>query len=215
MTKKGSFIVIEGADGSGKTTQSKLLVSYLRKQKIPTEYISFPRYETKWGKMIRKYLDGKSGSLDPYEISSLYANDRKAAAGQIRKWIRDGKVVVANRYVWSNAAHMGAKFKSQSEKSKYIDWLEKLEYVENGIPKEDVVVFLYVPISVTKKLMIGRNLDIHEKDLNYQEDVLKVYDLLAKRKSWIKVQCALGGEILSKDDVQKKVIDKLKAAEML
>src|SRR3989338_2445995 len=108
--KKGKLIVFEGADGSGKTTQSKLILKYLKGRKIACEYVSFPRYEG------------------------------------------------------SNIGHMGAKLKTQNSKLKYIKWLEQLEYVENGIPKEDLVIFLYVPIAVSKNLMKGRTLDIHERD---------------------------------------------------
>lgn len=211
---KGKLIVFEGADGSGKTTQSKLLVNYLSKHKIPNAYISFPRYETKWGKMVRKYLDGKFGDLDPYQISTFYANDRKAASSQIKKWIDEGKVVVANRYVWSNAAHMGAKFKNKNEREKYLKWLEKLEYGENKIPKEDFVILLFAPTSITKKWMDGRNLDIHERDLSYQGLVQYLY-LGWTKKNWVRLDCKKKGKILSKEEVHKDVLEELRKRKMI
>lgn len=217
---KGKLIVIEGGDGSGKTTQAKLLFNSLRKRKTPTVYISFPRYEgSMWGKMVRRYLSGDFGEVDqvdPYFASMLYAGDRFSAAPKIRKWLSEGKVVVCNRYVGSNIGHMAAKLKSQSERSKFIKWLEDLEYGENGIPKEDVVVLLAVDPAVSRGLMRGRNLDIHEKDLKYQEEVFKVYDSQAKqKKNWVKVDCTRGGEILSAQEIHEKVLKALRSKGIL
>ena len=123
MAKKGKLIVFEGPDGSGKTTQAKLLLNYFKNPpaggKIPSAYISFPRYDKPWGKMVSKYLAGDFGKLsevDPYFASMFYARDRADAAPMISGWIRDGKIVVCNRYVGSNIGHMGAKIKNQISK---------------------------------------------------------------------------------------------------
>jgi dTMP kinase len=214
VNKKGKLIVFEGADGSGKTTQSKLLVKYLSGKKVANSYISFPRYEdSMWAQMVKRYLLGEFGSLDrvdPYFGSMLYAGDRLCARDLLCQWLLTGKVVVANRYVPSNLAHMGAKFKSASQMAKYVSWLEKLEYGENKIPKEDKVIFLYVPISVTKNLMDGRELDIHEKSLVYQGKVLTLYQDLAKtRENWIKIDCTDGKKILPPDQIHQKVLKSL------
>lgn len=212
---KGKLIVIEGSDGSGKTTQAKLLLDYLQSKKIASVYISFPRYEDSlWGKMVRRFLNGEFGTIDkvdPYFASMLYAGDRLSAAPKIKKWLDEGKVVVCNRYVPSNLGHMAAKFKDQKSKTKYLDWLEQLEYGENGIPKEDVVVLLEVDAQTSRVLMKNRKLDIHEKDMKYQEEVHKVYDGLAKKKgNWIKVDCTKNGEILPPLEIHKKIIEMLK-----
>lgn len=213
----GILLVFEGADGSGKTTQSKLLFKNLAQRKIPSQYISFPRYEDSlWGKMVRRYLTGEFGNLDPYLASVLYAGDRATAAPEVKKWIDVGKIIVCDRYIWSNAAHMGAKFKGQSERSKYIKWLEELEYGENGIPKEDIVIFLYVPIAVSKKLMKNRNLDIHERDLDYQGKVIEVYDELCRsRGNWVKVDCTSGGKILRPEEIHGNVLEVLRRKKIL
>lgn len=215
MAKKGKLIVIEGSDGTGKTTQAKLLLAYFSKNKIPSVYISFPRYEDSlWGKMIRRFLNGEFGTIDkvdPYFASMLYAGDRLSAAPKIRKWLFEGKVVVCNRYVPSNLGHMAAKFADQKSKAKYIEWLEQLEYGENGIPKEDAVVLLEVDAATSRVLMKNRKLDIHEKDMKYQEEVHKVYDGLAKKKgNWIKVDCTKNGGILPPMEIHKKVVEALK-----
>src|SRR3989344_584612 len=216
----GKLIVFEGADGSGKTTQSKLLLNYLRKHKVPSAYISFPRYEESlWGEMVKRYLLGDFGKVyevHPYLASLAYAGDRMAAASTIRNWITDGKIVVCNRYIGSNMAHMGAKISSQSEKSKYIEWLEKLEYKENGIPKEDLVIFLSVPVEVSRKLMKDRKLDIHENDLEYLEKVVGVYEELARtRENWVRVDCTRDGEILDPQEIHKKVLEVLRKRNIL
>ena len=220
MAKKGKLIVFEGADGSGKTTQSKLLVEYLKSKKTPYAYLSFPRYEgSMWAQMVKRYLFGEFGKInevDGYFASMLYAGDRLSAKDEIKKWIDEGKIVICNRYVPSNLAHMSAKMKSQSEKSKYKVWLEKLEYGENKIPREDLVIFLRVPISVTRKLMKKRNLDIHESNLKYQEKVLAQYELLSDlNKNWAKVNCSKEGKILKPQEVHKMVLEVLKDRKIL
>lgn len=219
MAKKGKLVVIEGSDGSGKTTQAQLLIAHLKKNKIPNAYISFPRYETSlWGKMVARYLGGdfgKVGDVDPYLASVLYAGDRICAAPQIRKWLAEGKVVICNRYVGSNAGHMAAKLKSQSEKLKYVKWLESLEYGENKIPKEDINILLQVDPKVSRKLMKGRKLDIHEDDLKYQETVYKVFDWVARNKNWARIDCTRGGEILGQQDIHGKVLAVLKKRRLI
>lgn len=217
---QGRLIVFEGADGSGKATQAKFLVNFLKDQKISNAYISFPRYEESlWGKMVARYLHGDFGKLnevDPYFASMLYAGDRMSASAVINKWLNDGKAVVCNRYIGSNIAHMGAKLKSQSEKSKFIKWLEELEYGENGIAKEDLVVFLYVPVGVSRKLIKNRKLDIHEADLNYLGRVLDVYELYARsHKNWVEVDCTRGGQILPKEEIHNKVLEVLRKRKIL
>lgn len=217
---KGKLIVFEGADGSGKTTQARLLLNFLKKKKIPAVYISFPRYDDSlWGEMVRRYLDGDFGKLDevdPYLASCLYAGDRASAADQIKKWLASGKIVICNRYVGSNMAHMGAKFKSQGEKLKYIRWLEDLEYGENKLPREDLVILLHVPIKISQRLMRGREKDIHEREVEYQKQVLDVSEMVAEsRKYWAKVDCTKNGQILSKEEIHERVLAILKSRAIL
>lgn len=213
--QKGKLIVFEGADGSGKTTQAELLLNYFKKQKIPAVYISFPRYkDSMWAAMVRRFLDGDFGEIsdvDPYFVSTLYAGDRFSAANKIRKWIKEGKTVVCNRYVGSNIGHMAAKFKKPIERKKYIEWLEDLEYRENGIPKEDIVVLLQVDPVISRKLMKDRKLDIHEKDQKYQEEVYWVYDYFAKqKKNWVRVECTKDGKLLNPEQIHQKLINALR-----
>ena len=218
--RSGKLIVFEGTDGTGKTTQSKLLSTYLEKNKIPNVSIKFPRYEeSEWAKIVRRYLLGEFGKLDdvnPYLVSLAYAGDRMNAASTINKWISSGKIVVCDRYIGSNIAHMAAKFNKETERQKYIEWLENLEYKENGIPKEDLVILLQVPINITKQLQKARSLDIHEGDQKYQQEVFDVYDSVSrKRKNWVRIDSTQNEKILSPQQVHDKIISALKERNLI
>src|SRR3990167_11381683 len=228
---KGKLIVFEGADGSGKATQAKLLLEYLKRERISAEFISFPRYEKSlWGKMVKRYLNGEFGKVDevsPYLASVLYAGDRMSASAQIRKWLSEGKMVICDRYVGSNLAHMGAKFNPsstesrrgrevQSSKFKFIEWLEKLEYGENKIPREDLVFFLDVSVEISQKLMDDRKLDIHERNVDYLKKVTQEYESLAReRKNWLRVECLENGRLMSPEAIHQKVLETLKQRKIL
>jgi dTMP kinase len=209
MAKKGRFIVFEGSDGSGKTTQAKLLTGYLVKNKIPYKHISFPRYtDSLWGKMVRRYLNGDFGKLDSYLASMLYAGDRFSASPEIRKWLVEGKLVVCDRYVASNIGHQAGKMESVVDQNKFIKWLEKLEYKENKIPREDLVIYLSVPVEVSRKLLSTRKkLDIHEKEKKHLDHAFGVYSRIAKsRDYWQIVECTKGEKLLSPLEVHEKVL---------
>jgi len=211
---RGKLIVFEGADGTGKTTQARLFFKYLQKKKIPVSLTSFPRYDKEWGKLVRNYLDGEFGNLnkvDPRLASVLYAGDRLCAKDEIEKWLAKGKVVVCDRYAASNIAHQAAKFKSQSEKSKFVKWLEDLEYKENKIPKPDLVVLLTIPGYVAQKFMAKRIKDIHEQNAEYQLEVARVFEGYARgKKNWILVPNIERNKLKPIDQVHKEIVEVLK-----
>lgn len=212
MAAKGKLIVIEGGDGSGKATQAKLLLQFLKNKKIPAVHISFPRYQSHWGKLIEKYLLGEFGNptkLDPYFAAMLYANDRLAFRDELKKLLTDGKIVVCDRYVPSNIGHQSVKIKNPKSKIKFIEWLEDFEYGYLGIPREDVVVYLSVPAAVSQKLMKGRVKDEHESNLGYATEVVEVYEWLAKnKKHWVKINCTENGKIRSRQEILQDVLSK-------
>ncbi|HCC30456.1 MAG TPA: thymidylate kinase, partial [Marinilabiliales bacterium] len=127
-----SFIVIEGLDGSGKSTQLKLLKDYLTQQEVAYQYLHFPRTEEGiFGELVARFLRGDLGNIDqvnPYLVGLIYAGDREHAKNQITQWMNEGYLVVVDRYVHSNIAFQGAKLNSQPEKTALRKWLIELEY---------------------------------------------------------------------------------------
>lgn len=152
---EGKLIVIEGSDGSGKTTQASLLKAYLEKESFSVETIDFPRYKESFhGKTIEKYLKGEFGKLDsvsPYLISLAYSLDRATAKREMNAWLRAGKIILANRYATSNMAHQSAKL-PENKREDFLKWLLELEYKVNKIPKEDIVIYLHVPVATATVL---------------------------------------------------------------
>ena len=207
---KGRLIVFEGADGTGKTTQAKLFFNFLQKKKIPAVLTSFPRYDSLWGKMIRRYLDGEFGStasVSPYLASLIYAGDRLIAKDEIKKWLDSGKFVICDRYVASNIAHQGAKISDKTKKEKFINWIEEVEYKENQIPKEDLVILLTMPGNVAQKLMRGRVKDIHEQDSSYQARVANIFEELAeKRPNWVAVSNVEDGRLRDLKEIHLEIV---------
>ncbi|HON18831.1 MAG TPA: thymidylate kinase [Salinivirgaceae bacterium] len=186
-----SFIVIEGLDGSGKSTQVKKVCHYLSEHNIPFEYIHFPRLEDPFfGLLIARFLRGEFGTLhsvDPYLVAMLYASDRWHAAATINDWIMQGKLVLVDRYVYSNIAYQTSKIADKEEKKKLRDWIFQLEYEQFKIPKPDINIWLDAPLAfVEKKLSSNRESedrryleqnqrDIHEVDIDFQRAVYQEY----------------------------------------
>lgn len=206
----GKIVAIEGADATGKRTQSKMLLEKLRAQGFDAALISFPRYETIFGQIVTQYLRGKFGSLKevkPEFAALLYALDRQAAAPQIGQWLSQGKIVVCDRYVASNIAHQAAKLKGK-EQANFIEWLQN---VESKLPKPDATVFLDLPVDVSAQLMQSRERekDIHELDLPYLESVRKVYLALCKKENWIKIECENRAGIKPKEEIHAELWKKI------
>ena len=203
---KGRLLVIEGADASGKHTQSKLLAERLEKEGHKVAFFSFPRYETFFGKLVTKYLQGEFGSLKevkPELASLLYSLDRYDALPEIEKALKQGKAVVCDRYVASNVAHQAAKFQG-GERKQFIEWVES---VELRLPKPDLTIFLDLPVEVSAKLMQSRarEKDIHELNKPYLEATRQVYLKLAKQSGWITINCASQKGIRSREEIHELV----------
>ena len=222
--KKGKLVVIDGTDGSGKGTQTEKLLKYLEKQNKKNKYIDFPRYYTSFhGKMVGRYLKGEFGGLtsaSPYLTSLFYALDRLTAREEMIDWLEEGNVVVANRYTTSSMAFQTARI-DKPKREEFLKWLYDMEYKEHKLPKEDLVIFLYVPVEISQKLieqkagreyMKGKKKDINEANVEYQKEVLKLYLSLSKKNPhWEVIKCVDGrGKLLSIEQVHKKVIVALK-----
>ena len=213
--RKGKLVVIEGTDGSGKTTQLRLLKSYLLKNNTPVEAISFPRYKKSFhGRTVAKYLRGEFGTTDsvnPYLVSLAYAMDRATVKWKMNKWLREGKIILADRYATSNMAHQGAKL-PEKERDKFLRWDFELEYKVNKIPKEDIVVYLHVSAVEAKARTKKRGKqDIHEKNFEFLTKSEKMYEKLSRKyKHWVKINCEKNKSLRSKEDIHKEIIRVLK-----
>jgi dTMP kinase len=215
---KGKLIVIEGADGSGKATQTKLLVENLKKSHIKVKTIEFPRYYTSFhGEIVARFQRGEFGSIgkvSPYLISLAYALDRLSMRDQINDWLKKGYMVVANRYVTSSIAHQAAKV-SPDEREKFVEWLDELEYRVHKMPRENLVIYLYVPWQVGQKLSsqkndkayLNGNKDISEINRKHMEESEKMYSwLLNHKKNWIKIECMKNDQMRGKEDIQQELL---------
>ncbi|OGE64431.1 dTMP kinase [Candidatus Daviesbacteria bacterium RIFCSPLOWO2_02_FULL_36_7] len=207
--KRGRLIVIEGIDGSGKTTQIELLKEYLASQGVPLEVISFPRYEENiYGRLIKRYLEGEFGSLEkinPYLMACIFAGDRMLAKDQIEQWLSEGKIVIANRYVSSSKAHMGANL-PEEKRAEFLSWLDELEYETNKIPKEDLTILLDIEPRIGQKNVLGRHTDLHEENLKHLEQASKIYLELAKKESnWYVTPCMTDGKMKSLEDIYQEI----------
>jgi dTMP kinase len=185
-----SFAVIEGLDGSGKSTQINLLRAYLEEKSIEYKYLHFPRTDSPvYGELIARFLRGELGKIsevNPYLIALIYAGDRKDAAETIQKWQEDGYFVLVDRYVISNIAFQCAKLDDKESRKKLQEWILNLEYNYNQLPMPDINLFLDVPFEFTRaQLSSDRNgadrnylngaTDIHEANLDFQRNVRDIY----------------------------------------
>ena len=224
--KKGKFVVIEGLDGSGKKTQLDLLVKYCQKHKIKITTLDFPQYyKTFFGKLVGRYLKGEFGKMEqgsPYLASLLYAGDRWQAKEKMEKALKEGRLLLANRYTFSNMAFMGAKIKSKIARDRFIKWLMKLEWQVYGIPEPDLVIFLSLPPEIGQRLVDKKGWrkyagnknrrDIHERNLAFLKKVTRVYlDLTQRFDNWVKIDCVdKKGNLLSIKEIHQKILKVLR-----
>ncbi|MFI3319849.1 MAG: dTMP kinase [Rikenellaceae bacterium] len=196
------FIVLEGLDGAGKSTQIAKLRNYFEQKGLECEYLHFPRFDSPiYGDLIARFLRGELGTLEqvnPYMVALLYAGDRANASEMIRGWLKEGKVVIFDRYVYSNIGYQCAKVDDVQERDTLRDWILDLEYNFNNIPRPDISIFLNVPFAFTEaKLTQQREgddrdylngaSDIHEASLTLQQRVRQVYLDAAKSDESLKI----------------------------
>ena len=218
MTPRGQLIALEGIDGSGKRTQLDLLARTLDARGLATLRISFPRYESFFGKLIARYLNGEFGSLetvDPHLSALLYAGDRLEAKGELESALAAGKIVLADRYIGSNLAHQTERVPPE-HRDEFLAWLKHLEYGLYGLPVEDLVVYLRVP-AVEAHRLIGMKPpraytslrhDIQEADVSHLERTALLYDRLANEPNWTRIDCTNGvsGALYSPEEIHRAVL---------
>ena len=184
------FIVLEGLDGAGKSTQIRMLRQLFADRGVESEYVHFPRFDSPvYGQLIARFLRGEFGGVqevDPYLVALIFAGDRADAAPQIRQWLAEGKAVVLDRYVYSNVGFQCAKLPAGEERDRLADWIVNLEFGHNALPRPDLSLFLDVPFAFTERKLsevregddrdyLQGGQDIHEASLQLQQDVRSVY----------------------------------------
>jgi dTMP kinase len=199
MATTGKLIVIEGVDGSGKRTQTELLSRALSARGIDCLTVSFPHYDSFFGRMIGRFLNGEFGPLDavdPHFAALLYAGDRLEAKPQLEAALAADKTILADRYVASNLAHQGARV-AREKRGDFLAWLRRLEYEVYGLPAESLVVYLRARPAQAQQLVerkaarayTTQKHDLLEANLVHLEQAAGVYDELAAEPNWVTVEC--------------------------
>ncbi len=211
----GKLIVIEGTDGSGKSTQFRLLTERLNKNNIAFQKLVFPQYSEPSSALIRMYLGGEFGAhpsdVSAYAASAFYAVDRYASYKKVwGDWYENGGLVVSDRYTTSNAVHQASK-ESPEKQPEFLNWLYEFEYDRLGLPKPDLVIYLDVPTDFTEKLMRSReaqtntHADIHEQDLTYLTTCRRTGKAAAEFYGWTVIDCVQDGKMRSIEDIHDEI----------
>ncbi len=226
------LFVIEGVDGAGKSTQIKLLRDFFSGKGYNCEYMHFPRTESPYfGELIARFLRGEFGSLDhvdPYLVAMLYAGDRKDAAATISSWLSDGKIVLLDRYTYSNIAYQCAKIGDIKGQIKLMKWILSLEFEHFAIPKPGLNIFLDVPSAFAENnLSVARtgndrhylngSRDIHEESITFQKNVRMIYHKVAETDDLLAViDCSnKNGEILNPQQIFNLIINVLNERKLI
>ena len=219
----GRLIVIDGSDGSGKATQTALLVSKLRAEGVRAETMDFPHFqEILVGKLIGECIAGEHGDFlhsDPYVASVLYAADRFEAKRQIETWLAEGATVVRDRYVSANQIHQGGKIADERNRIAFLEWLDRLEYGVFGLPRPDLTIYLRMPTELSVDLLkekrakdkksaylAGDKQDTVELDISYLEHAqMSAQWLMQRERGWQKIECAPEGLIRTRETIAGEV----------
>ncbi|MDR3094518.1 MAG: dTMP kinase [Bacteroidales bacterium] len=219
------LIVIEGLDGSGKSTQIKKLSEYLSAKGQKCRLLHFPRTDSPvYGELIARFLRGELGNIhqvNPYLVALMYAGDRFDFKPRLEEWLQQDVVVLLDRYVYSNVAYQCAKLQDDKEQQALREWILHLEFGYHALPTPDLNIFLDVPFEFTAANLSERRAgndrgylqgegDIHESDLKFQADVRKMYLSLANEAGFAKIDCSQQGEILSVEQIFEKLLISVK-----
>lgn len=212
---QGKLIVLEGIDGSGKSSQYSLLCSRMEKDGIDYNHIVFPRYDKESSALIRMYLGGEFGTdpgdVNAYAASTFYAVDRFASyRTDWGKIYENGGLIISDRYVTSNAVHQGSKL-SDEELPEFFSWLTDLELNKMGLPKPDLVIYLDVDIETSLTRMKRRqdatdtHADIHERDIDYLKRCLRTAKMAAEHFGWSCISQVENGVERSMEDIGEEI----------
>ena len=218
----GKLIVLEGTDGSGKGTQLTLLIETLKSRNISYATLDFPRYdESFFGELAGKMLRGDFGGVNdiPPELAVLpFACDRWLIKQDVLRWLSEGKVVISNRYTASSAVYQASKLPPEKQDA-FVSWVYRLEQEVIGLPHEDLVLYLHIPVAVAQTLVekkqsrsyLGdKKRDIYEENGAIQLTVERLYgELAAKNPNWKTIECVIGPSLRTPAEIQKDILDVL------
>lgn len=213
----GKLIVIEGLDGSGKATQTKLVYEALRSRGSPVEKLTFPDYENPSSALVKLYLDGTLGNspedVNAYAASAFYAVDRVASYLQFwKETYTKGGILLCDRYATSNIIYQMSKLEHPRWDA-FMHWLEDFEYNKLEIPKPDLVIYLDVPLHISQQLLLKRyegnegKKDLHEKNLAFLNNCRTSALYAAEKLGWSIIRCEAGDSIRPADHIFKEVFD--------
>ena len=211
----GKLIVIEGTDGSGKSTQFRLLTQAVEEMGVEFRKLVFPQYQEESSALIRMYLAGqfgdKPGDVNAYAASAFYAVDRYASYRKVwGKWYEEGGLVLSDRYTTSNAVHQASK-EPPERRGEFLKWLYEFEYDKLGLPRPDLTIYLDVPTEYTERLMrsreaaTGTTADIHEQDLGYLAICREMGRAAAEFYGWTVIDCVRDGAMRSIEDNHEEI----------
>lgn len=216
----GKLIVIEGTDGSGKSTQFRLLSEHLQKDNVAFKHIVFPRYSEESSALIRMYLSGAFGSkpadVNAYAASSFYGVDRYASYKMDwGEYYENGGLILSDRYTTSNAVHQASK-EPEENRQAFLQWLYDFEYDKLGLPRPDLTIYLDVPTDFTEKMLRSREqntntkADIHEQDMQYLATCRQAGRNAAQFYGWTIINCVQDGEMRSIEDIHTQIYNLVK-----
>ena len=217
----GKLIVIEGTDGSGKSTQFARLTQRLEREGRTFQKLVFPQYAEPSSALIRMYLGGEFGTnptdVSAYAASAFYAVDRYASYKKVwGDWYENGGLVLSDRYTTSNAVHQASK-EPEDARGEFLKWLYEFEYEKLGLPRPDLTIYLDVPTDFTEKLMRRREADtnttadIHEKDLQYLATCRRMGKAAAEFYGWTVIECVRDGQMRSIEDIHEEIYRRVAA----
>ena len=217
---QGKLIVLEGIDGSGKSTQFKLLCSALEKENIPFKRVVFPRYSESSSALLQSYLHGEFGDkpedVSAYAASTFFFVDRFASyKTDWGEYYRNGGLILCDRYTTSNAIHQGAKLPA-SELNGFLDWLYDFEFRLMELPRPDAVLYMDVNLETcltqmrAREKATGTTADIHETDNEYLQHCLNTGSAAADRLGWTKVKCLENNVMRSMEDIHRDILNTVK-----
>ncbi|MBE6817362.1 MAG: thymidylate kinase [Ruminococcaceae bacterium] len=211
------LIIIEGLDGSGKSTQTALLEEHLHQNGVDYKKIKLPDYESPSSTLVNMYLGGEFGrsadDVNAYAAGAFYAVDRFASYKL--KWkdaYENGTLILADRYATSNSIYQMEKL-DESEWDAYLDWSEDFEYNKIGIPRPDLVIYLDVPVEISQQLMTSRYdgdeemKDVHEANVRFLQNCRKSALYTAKKQNWCVIDCTENGTLLPIETIHQAICD--------